>query len=59
MSCKELKTKKYQTRKSPAFSAQACKGQTKKGKDGTYVSKADKRGRRISKPKLQRNEKYD
>lgn len=44
MSCKELKTKKYQTRKSPAFSAQACKGLTKKGKDGTYVSKADKRG---------------
>jgi hypothetical protein len=44
MSCKELKTKKYQTRKSPAFSAQACKGLTKMGKDGTYVSKADKRG---------------
>lgn len=44
MSCKELKTKKYQTRKSPAFSAQACKGLTKKGKDGTYLSKADKRG---------------
>ena len=44
MSCKELKTKKYQTRKSPAFSAQACKGLTKKGKDGTYISKADKRG---------------
>jgi hypothetical protein len=44
MSCKELKTKKYQTRKSPAFPAQACKGLTKKGKDGTYVSKADKRG---------------
>lgn len=44
MSCKELKTKKYQTRKSPAFSAQACKGLTKKGKNGTYISKADKRG---------------
>lgn len=44
MSCKELKTKKYQTRKSPAFSAQACKGLTKKGKDGTYISKADARG---------------
>jgi len=44
MSCKEQKTKKYQTRKSPAFPAQACKGLTKKGKDGDYVSKADSRG---------------
>ncbi len=44
MSCSEQKTKKYQTRKSPAFPAQACKGLTKKGKDGTYISKADKRG---------------
>ena len=44
MPCKELKTKKYQTRKSPAFPAQACKGLTKKGKNGTYISKADKRG---------------
>lgn len=44
MSCKEQKTKKYQSRPSPPFPAQACKGLTKKGKDGTYVSKADARG---------------
>ena len=44
MSCKEQKTKKYQTRKSPAFPAQECKGLTKKGKDGTYISQADKLG---------------
>ena len=40
MPCSEKKTKKYQTRKSPAFSAQECKGATKKGKNGVYVSKA-------------------
>jgi tRNA1(Val) A37 N6-methylase TrmN6/GNAT superfamily N-acetyltransferase len=44
MSCKEKNTKKYRNRPSPPFSAQDCKGLTKKGKDGTYVSKADKRG---------------
>ena len=44
MSCTEVKSKKYQTRKSPPFHAGDCKDQTKKGKDGDYVSKADKRG---------------
>jgi hypothetical protein len=44
MSCTEQKTKKYQSRPSPPFPTQACKGLTKKGKDGTYVSKADTRG---------------
>lgn len=44
MSCTEVKSKAYQTRKSPPFHAGDCKGQTKKGKDGTYVSQADKRG---------------
>jgi len=44
MSCKEIKTSKYQTRKSPAFHAKDCKDLTKKGKDGQYVSKKDARG---------------
>jgi hypothetical protein len=45
MSCTEIKTAKYQTRKSPAFHAKDCKNQTKEGKDGTpYVSKPDARG---------------
>jgi len=44
MTCTEVKTSKYQTRKSPAFHASECKGTRKKGKDGDYVSKADKRG---------------
>jgi len=44
MSCTEVKSNTYQTRKSPPFHAGDCKGQTKKGKNGTYVSKADKRG---------------
>ena len=39
MKCEEVKTKKYQTRKSPPFHAGKCPEQTKKGKDGTYVSK--------------------
>jgi hypothetical protein len=42
--CQEVKTGKYQTRKSPPFHAKDCKGQTKKGKDGLYKSKSDKRG---------------
>ena len=42
MSCEEIKSKKYQTRKSPPFHAKDCKGMTRKGKDGMYVSKADK-----------------
>jgi len=44
MTCKEIKTSKYQTRKSPAFHAQDCKDLTKKGKDGQYISKKDARG---------------
>lgn len=44
MACVEVKSRKYQTRKSPAFHAQDCKGMTKKGKDGSYVSKPDARG---------------
>jgi hypothetical protein len=44
MPCEEVKGVKYQTRKSPAFHAGECPGQTKKGKDGVYESKADARG---------------
>ena len=44
MTCTEVKTSKYQTRKSPAFHASDCKGTRKKGKDGDYISKADKKG---------------
>ena len=44
MYCTEVKSSKYQTRKSPAFHASDCKGLEKKGKDGTYLSQADKRG---------------
>jgi hypothetical protein len=44
MSCKKVYNAAYQTRKSPAFHAGDCKGLQKKGKDGTYVSKADSRG---------------
>jgi hypothetical protein len=44
MSCKEVTSEKYQTRKSPAFHARDCAGQTKKGKDGDYLSKADSKG---------------
>jgi hypothetical protein len=42
--CKEVKDKKYQTRKSPAYHAGQCKGLQKNGKDGLYISKADTRG---------------
>jgi hypothetical protein len=44
MSCLEIKTAKYQTRKSPPFHAKDCKNLTKKGKDGNYVSKKDAKG---------------
>jgi len=44
MVCAEVKTQKYQTRKSPAFHAKDCKGLSKKGKDGVYISKPDARG---------------
>lgn len=39
MSCVEIKTKKYQTRKGPPYHANDCKGTSKKGNDGKeYVS---------------------
>ena len=44
MGCEEVKTQKYQTRKSPAFHAKDCKDLTKKGKDGVYISKPDAKG---------------
>ena len=44
MACKEIKTSKYQTRKSPAYHAKDCKDLTKKGKDGQYISKPDSKG---------------
>jgi len=44
MVCIEVKTEKYQTRKSPAFHAKDCKGLSKKGKDGVYISKPDAKG---------------
>ncbi len=45
MACREIKTKKYQTRKGPPYHAKDCKGETKKGNDGKeYVSAVDKRG---------------
>ena len=44
MPCQEVKSEKYQTRKSPPFHAGDCKGETKKGKDGDYISKPDARG---------------
>ena len=45
MSCIEVTTKKYQTRKGPPYHAKDCKGQTKKGNDGKeYISATDKRG---------------
>lgn len=42
--CVEVKSEKYQTRKSPAYHAKDCKGLTKKGKDGSYISKPDTKG---------------
>jgi hypothetical protein len=42
--CEEVKSAKYQTRKSPAYHAGDCKDLTKKGKDGNYASKPDARG---------------
>jgi len=42
--CKEVKTEKYQTRKSPPFHAKDCKDAVKQGKDGTYISKPDSKG---------------
>jgi hypothetical protein len=44
MACEEVKSQKYQTRKSPPFHARECKNLTKKGKDGDYISKADAKG---------------
>jgi len=44
MPCEEVKSAKYQTRKSPPFHAKDCKGLTKQGKDGSYVSTSDAKG---------------
>lgn len=44
MPCEEVKSEKYQIRKSPPFHAGDCKGDKKKGKDGDYISKADAKG---------------
>jgi hypothetical protein len=44
MECKEVMTPKYQNRKSPAYHAGKCAGQTKKGKDGDYISKEGSNG---------------
>jgi hypothetical protein len=45
MTCTEIKTKKYQTRKGPPYHAKDCKGLTKKGNDRKdYISAVDKRG---------------
>lgn len=44
MACEEIKTKKYQTRKSPPFSANQCQNTIKNGKDGKYISKPDING---------------
>jgi hypothetical protein len=45
MTCVEIKTKKYQTRKGPPYHAKDCKGLVKKGNDGKdYISAVDKRG---------------
>ena len=44
VACEEVKSAKYQTRKSPAFHAGDCKDLTKKGKDGNYVSKSGAKG---------------
>jgi hypothetical protein len=44
MSCAEIQSNKYQTRKSPPFHAKDCKDLIKKGKDGDYVSRSDIKG---------------
>jgi hypothetical protein len=44
MGCDEVKSEKYQTRKSPPYHAKNCKNLTKKGKNGEYVSKPDAKG---------------
>ena len=52
--CKQLKTKKYQTRKGPPYHAKDCKGMTKKGNDKKpYISAPDSKGvyKWVPKPK--------
>lgn len=45
MSCIEIKTKKYRTRKGPPYHAKDCRGKTKKGNDGkSYISAPDSKG---------------
>jgi hypothetical protein len=61
--CREVKDKKYQTRKSPAYHAGQCKGLQKNGKDGLYISKADTRGVykwvKVSKTRKRKGKFYD
>ena len=64
MPCTEVKSAKYQTRKSPAFHARDCKGLQKKGKDGIYVSQADSNGiykwvKKANQTKKQKGKFYD
>jgi hypothetical protein len=42
--CKPSTHKKYLTRNSPPYPAQSCPGVILEGKDGKYISKADKNG---------------
>ncbi len=42
--CVAQTTKKYQTRKSPAFPANECCGETMEGKDGLYISRETSAG---------------
>ncbi len=45
MTCRRSTLKKYQSRPSPPYPAQSCKGQTKKGNDGKkYVSAPSSKG---------------
>ena len=60
MTCTIVLSKKYQRRPSPPYHAGDCKGTVKKGKDGTYVSKADARGvyKWVKVMKTMKNMKY-
>jgi hypothetical protein len=61
-SCKEVKNRKYQTRKSPAYHAGQCKGLQKNGKDGLYISKATRgiyKWIKVSKTRKRKGKFYD
>ena len=60
MTCEEVKSQKYQTRKSPPFHAGECRNIIKKGKDGEYLSKPDAKGiyKWVKVSKDKRTEKY-